>query len=202
MKKTDIDNANEVWRDIPGYEGLYQISSLGRVKSLSRKVARGSHLMSVPEKIMKQSMAANGYFVVNLNNQGYKTHYVHRLIAESYIENPNALPCIDHINADRTDNRIENLRWCTVAENNRNPITRKRMSEGSMGAVLTEEHKKKLIEASSKPIQQKKNGTLIRVWPSASQASKSLGICGQTICRCCNHPERSKTAGGFEWSYC
>lgn len=192
----------EEWKDISGYEGRYQISNFGRVKSCDRLVNRCGRYMHVAERIMHQSLAANGYYVVNLNNQGYKTFYIHRLVADAFIPNPFSHKCIDHIDANRLNNTLENLKWCSYSENNNNPITRKRMSDGSKGFSPSEEMIEKLRLRISKPVRQMDlDGKLIKVWESPQTASKQLGLCSQTIYRCCNHPERSKSAGGFKWEY-
>ena len=101
----------EIWKDIKGYEGLYQVSSLGRVKSLKN----GEY------KIMKTAKDACGYPHLTLLN---KSHRVHRLVAEAFIPNPDNKPCVDHINTIRDDNRVENLRWCSHRENCNNQTSK------------------------------------------------------------------------------
>ena len=188
---------NIEWRDINGYEGLYQISSDGRVKSVGRTVLRGNTLMRISERILKPSIAKNGYYIVNLNNNGCQTKYIHRLIAEAFIENPRNLPCVEHINADKLDCSLGNLRWCSYEENNRNPITRARMSEGSKGFKPTEKHIERIRESASKKVCQISADGERREWKSVADASRSLGICVQTIYRCCNHPQTRENSRGI-----
>lgn len=106
----------EIWKDIKGYENLYQISSLGRVRRITKTNGY---------KILKQSTnPQSGYIQVALSKNGKCTVYkVHQLVAKHFISNLDNKPCIDHINTDKTDNRVENLRWCTQKENLNNPIT-------------------------------------------------------------------------------
>ena len=115
----------EIWKDIKGYEGLYQVSNEGRIKSMK------SGRWKTTERILKNSLMKNGYTRVNLCKDGvYEAKDVHRLVAETFIPNIDNKPCIGHQDCDKTNNNISNLYWCTYVENNNNPITRQRMSEG------------------------------------------------------------------------
>ena len=172
---------NENWKDIEGYNGLYQISNLGRVKSLNYR-------NTGKEKILKPCKINNGYLLVALCKNGKSKHYlVHRLVAEHFITNPDNKSCIDHINTDRTDNRVCNLRWVTHKENINNPLT-------------IDKHLKKLKENFSKPILQLTlTGELVKKWYSAAEAAKELGINQNCICQCCKG--KYKTANGYIWRY-
>ncbi|WP_366921417.1 NUMOD4 motif-containing HNH endonuclease [uncultured Dysgonomonas sp.] len=120
----------EIWRDVVGYEGLYQISNLGRVKSVQRVIVipskvRSNQYRRLPEKILSPADNGRGYMYVHLHSNGvFKNCLVHRLVAESFIPNPNYGQEVDHINTIRNDNRVENLKWVSSSENNLNPITR------------------------------------------------------------------------------
>lgn len=107
--------AKEIWKDIKGYEGLYQISNLGDVKSLER-VSIQSHLL--PELILKQGKSR--YRQVELCDKYGKatSKLVHRLVALNHIDNPENKPCVNHIDGDKWNNRNDNLEWCTYRENN------------------------------------------------------------------------------------
>lgn len=121
----------EEWRDIEGYEGLYQVSNEGRVKALDRFVDNyWGTKQFVRERILKATNDKNGYLTVSLCKDGKeKKSKVHRLVAEAFIPNTENKPCIDHINTIKDDNRVDNIRWCTPKENSNNPLTRKRISE-------------------------------------------------------------------------
>lgn len=131
-KELDLEDLpNEIWKDIPDYEGLYQVSNLGRIKSLERYVYRPT--INVYQKhntkILKTCLNNDGYRHLHLKNEGkIKDFLVHRLVALAFIPNPENKTQIDHINTVRTDNRVENLRWVTPSENVRNPITLSRIS--------------------------------------------------------------------------
>ena len=115
---------NEIWKDITGFEGLYQVSNLGRVKSLPRK----NH---PNETIRKIATDKKGYSRVNLIKDGKNhTKKVHRLVAEAFIPNPENKPSVDHINCNKSDNRVSNLRWYTYSEQvNDNPITKEKINK-------------------------------------------------------------------------
>lgn len=109
----------EIWKDIPGYEGIYQISNQGRVKSCDRYAKGRSKLGRwLKGRIKAIHTANNGYPTVSVCKESQQSCFlVHRLIAEAFIPNPLGKKCINHINGVRTDNRIENLEWCTYSEN-------------------------------------------------------------------------------------
>lgn len=134
----------EIWKDISGFEGFYQISNLGNVYSLKRN------------KPLKKCISTHGYYMVYLCGKNGKTiaKQVHRLIAQGFIPNPDNKPCIDHLNAIRTDNSIENLKWCTVKENNNNPIFKNRVRLSRIGKKLSEES---IAKRTAKQKGQKRN---------------------------------------------
>jgi predicted XRE-type DNA-binding protein len=104
-----IDNMDEIWKDIKGYEGVYQVSNLGNIKSINY-----NHT-GVSKNLIGGIIT--GYHAVNLYGNGYRKFKVHRIVALHFIPNPENKPMINHINNIRTDNRVENLEWCTHQEN-------------------------------------------------------------------------------------
>ena len=108
------------WRPVKDYEGLYEVSDTGLVKSLEKRVDRGKCHRSWSTHIRAFGKDANGYLRVSLSKDGVnKTHKVHRLVAQAFIPNPDNLPQVNHIDGDKTNNNVDNLEWCTQSENMR-----------------------------------------------------------------------------------
>jgi len=109
----------EYWKQVVGYEGLYEVSNLGNIKSLSKKVSNGNGFFVKKEIILKPYLDKNGYGTVNLYKDKKKTLLkVHRIVGLAFIPNPQNKPTINHKNSIRNDNRVENLEWNTHSENN------------------------------------------------------------------------------------
>jgi len=119
--------AHEEWRDVVGYEGLYQVSSLGRVRSLDRVVThhkgvgnRNGMARRIRGRMLCAKKTGSGYLQVSLCKDGVANQtLVHRIVAKAFVEPVEGKDCVDHINGIRTDNRVENLRWVTSSENNK-----------------------------------------------------------------------------------
>lgn len=119
----------EMWKDIEGYEGLYQISNFGNVKSYPKTwLCGGANNAPLNEfkhsgKILKQSLRSNGYFHVCLYNcNGYKQLSIHRLVCISFIKNTDNKPCVNHIDGNKQNNNVCNLEWVTRSENQRHAV--------------------------------------------------------------------------------
>lgn len=161
---------NEIWKDVVGYEGNYKISNLGRIKSLSKYNKMGF------DTIMSQSYKCE-YMYINLYKNGkLSSKRVHRLVAQAFIPNPLNKPQVNHINGIKTDNRAENLEWCSRSENMlhayRNGLVKNNMN--SINAMR---------KANIKPIYQLKDGIIINEFESVSKASKKLKINEKLIYR-------------------
>lgn len=177
----------ETWKDVVGYEGLYQVSDEGNVRSLNY-----NHTNKVKELSLVE--AKDGYLVVCLHKNGtQKEGKVHRLVAEAFIPNPQNKPCIDHRNGDNQDNNVCNLRWVTSLENNNNPITKARMKGIQNGRQLNRE------DVSKKVLQYDMDWNLIKEYPSASEAARQMRCCPDTISKVCRGV-RNK-ALNYYWKY-
>lgn len=186
-----ISLEGEIWKDVVGFEGLYMVSSLGRVISLSRPTFNGSCQYFTKPRVITPCPKSNGYLVVSIYNkpQQRKTHHVHRLVAESFCENPYNKPHIDHINANKNDNRAENLRWVTQQENNKNPLSSIKISRALKGKVGNK---------NSHPIVSINESGEVAYYCSISVAG-SLGFSRYKITRCCEGLAGSYD--GKKWMY-
>ena len=162
----------EVFRDIPGYEGLYQVSNLGNVKSLGN----GDNKNNVgKERMLKLQKDKDGYLTVFLSIHNYKRlHKVHRLVALAFLPNPNNYPQINHKDKNKSNNNVDNLEWCTAQYN--------------------------VDYSVSKPVNQYSlDGIYIATYKSIKEASRTTGTDQTGIVQCCKG--KLKTSGGFIWKY-
>lgn len=178
----------EEWKDIEGFEGKYQVSNMGNVKSLNFN-------RTGKEKLLNPCMMNTGYFTVALRKEG-KTRQcflVHRLVAKAFIPNPMNLPCINHKSEIKTDNTVGNLEWCTYEYNNNYGTHNSRMAESKKGTMLNRS------DLSRKVAQFDLNENIVGVFPSAQEATRKTGISRGNISMCCLG--KRKSAGGFIWRY-
>ena len=175
-----MKNENEeVWKDIEEYEGLYQVSNKGRVKSL--KFGK--------ERILKPAKNDGGYlFVYIFKNGKRKMCLVHRLVAQAFIPNPQNLPQINHRDEVKTNNSVQNLEWCTAKYNSNYGTHNQRSAD------------KRTNGKCSKPvIQYEKSGEFVKEWKSTHDIERNLGYNNGYISACCNG--KFNSAYNFVWKY-
>lgn len=168
---------NEIWKDVNGYEGLYQVSSLGNVKSVRN------------DRVLKPCIHKLGYASVMLyKNNRPKRYNIHRLVATAFLDNNNHYDLVNHIDENKSNNKVDNLEWCSREYNMRFGTARRRMSE------------KRGHEARNKKsvLQIDDTGTVIKVFESITQAAREIGTSRTSISQSCN---RRKKVNNFYWSY-
>ena len=163
----------EVWKDVVGYEGLYQVSNYGRLKRVFKN--KKEHLLTGKKD-------KDGYIQVILSRNQKKKHCrLHRLVAETFIPNPNDKPVVNHKDKNVLNNTVDNLEWATVSENTKHGYETGRSVHGRS------------------VIQYTKNMEYVACWKSIEKAARVLGVDQANICACCNG--RQKTSGGYIWRY-
>lgn len=155
----------EIWKDVEGYNGKYQVSNLGRV----RKV-----------EILKQFIHNRGYIYSNLD---CKHKYIHRLVAEAFLENSNNLPTVNHIDENKENNTLSNLEWCSYKDNNIH------------GTAIT----RRVSSRSKAVLQYDLEGNLIKEWKSAKEVERILGYSNVGISQCCRG--LLKKSKGYIWRF-
>lgn len=213
-----MEEQQEEWKDVIGYEGRYLVSNYGRIKSLDITLHKCNGRSELRKgRIVKLNLSIHGYpqYLFSNGTSKRKLMRIHRVVAEAFIPNPDNKPCIDHINTIKTDNRVENLRWVTRSENNRNPITmtkyRKKgeyhhsemtkikIGKAFKGRKASLSTRLKMRGKGFPVLQFTKSGHLINEYRSSYYAQEATGIARQHIIACCGY--KRKSAGGFNWRY-
>lgn len=167
----------EKWKDIKDYDGLYQVSNLGNVKSLGNK---SNHKEPI---ILKPTINKNGYMAVRLQkDKKVKYIFIHKLVAEAFLRKKKENLQVNHKDGNKRNNKVNNLEWCTASEN------------------IIHSFKIGLRKPTIKKVYQlDKNNNLINIYKSAKEASKKTGVYYTDITQCCRN--EIKSAGGYIWKY-
>lgn len=178
----------EIWKDVVGYEGLYQVSNLGRVKSLARRrlmISQGNTVFgAVHERILKFG-ASLGYQCVTLSKNGvHERIRVHKLVAKHFIPNPEKKEQINHIDGNKHNNCANNLEWCTASENQRHAV-----DSGLRDNAI---QKRRIYF-----YQFDKEGNFVHRWHGYKEAEETVGVPRQSIAECVNR--KGGSAYGYLW---
>lgn len=171
----------EIWKTVKGYEGLYEVSNLGNVRSLDY------HNWGVVRNLTPVMDCYGCMRVCLCKNNKQRNGLVHRMVAQAFLENPLELPQINHINENKSDNRVENLEWCDCLHNNNHGTRNERIS------------KSKRNTKCKKVIQMDLQGNFIREWVSLNEIMRVLGFNAAFVARCCHGVK--PTAYGYRWQY-
>lgn len=177
-------NNEEIWKDVLGFEGRYQVSNLGNVRSLLNKKG--------PFYLLKFSQKCkDSYYFIRMSDSNKKAHTkrINRLVAEAFIPNPDNLPQVNHKNEIKTDNRVENLEWCTAKYNS---------NYGTRVERMYKKVRRTLTKMRSRPVRCIETG---QVFASMRGAARYINDWEGTISNICNHRHGFHTAGGYHWEY-
>jgi len=177
----ELENIDgEIWKDIPNYEGYYQASSMGRIKSMSRDIylSGGRQKATLHEMILIQHIDKKGYAVVGIkgDNDKQRTMKVHQLVAKAFIPNPENKPTVDHLNGVKDDNRLDNLRWATMKEQGQ---TTKLL--GLVTKKMGKDH-----HQSKDVYEYDLQGNLLNIWGSIGEAARNSPVSRAHIAKICN----------------
>ena len=224
----DIYYVDSISGEIVDYRGYYQVSNLGRVKSLSRKIYFGYNnetLKITKEKILKLKMKSNGYLYVGLHKDGKeKCFHIHRLVAHMFIDNHNCLPQVNHKDENKQNNNIDNLEWCTNeynqkygTKNKRAGKTHKEKYSGdnhwNTGRKWNDESRKKLSNSRKEKYKGKNNsnakrvnqynldGKLIKTWYCVKDISDELELSYSMLKKTLQGKRKTYEYKGFIWKY-
>lgn len=186
-----ITHTNIEWRDIPVYENYYKVSNKGEILSISRRVKSSTGTRNVPEKILKSNIDKYGYLYIILRKEGVYKHFtIHKLVALSFIENPNNYYSINHKDENKLNNEVSNLEWCTVGYNN---SYNNRQESITIKTKITN-----TLKFGKKVLQLNKEGNIINTYPSLRELSRITGYSRGSIKNACL---KNKIAYNYFWKF-
>ena len=170
--------SGEVWKAVPGYEELLMVSNYARVFN------------RLQNKVMRQTVDRQGYLRVAVRMDGKFKHFaVHRLVLLAFVDNPEKKLCADHIDTNKLNNTLENLRWATHKENANNPLTKKHRKESHVHTIFSDK----------KVAMYDKEWNLVKIYSSITDAAKDNGIKKPSISNAAHG--KAKTAAGYKWKF-
>lgn len=189
MKKYNTNK--EVWKDVIEYEGYYQVSNLGRVKALKRTLVYSDGRTVTRRERVRKPLLSRGYLLMCLSKKDSQKYFaIHRLVADAFLENPNNLPQVNHIDENRLNNKVSNLEWVTPRENNTHGTRIERMLR-SRGKNKTKHRKVNQICLETNKV--------LKTHESISSAARSVKASYAAIASCCR--KTTKTSFGFKWEF-
>lgn len=188
----------EIWKDIKDYEGVYQVSNMGNVRSLDRQSHETLNIKAhnLTGRLMKACDNSKGYKFLRFckNGRSY-TKYVHRLVAETFIPNPDNKPQVNHKDMIKSNNNVDNLEWMTSSENIIHGLKNGHKRTRLIKKYGAKNHRSKAVGKFDL------EHNLLEVYGGTLEAERETGICHVGIIQCCNNEKYRKTAGGFIWEY-
>lgn len=180
--KNTIRMENEIWKPVSNYQGIYEVSNFGRVKSLSREI------------IFKPALDRYGYYKIVLRHKGIKKNTkIHRLVAETFLPKQHDRNYVNHKNGIKTDNSLSNLEWVSPKENTKHSYLTGLRKGSLLGRFGKDHHMSKSIN------QLTKNNEIIKKWESLKQVERELGFDTSSLSKCAQG--KLKTSYGFKWEY-
>lgn len=178
----------EIFKEINGYEGYYEVSNNGKIRRTKYYDNGNKKRHNIPY-YLKPAIDKDGYFRVSLSkNYKYKRFFIHRLVAQTFIPNPNNYPCVNHIDGNKSNNNVNNLEWCTIAYNNIHAL-----NNGLKNMKIHNWKTSKIVEKYDL------NGNFIESYKSSGEAGRVNKISSENIRNCCRG--EVKTYKGYIWKY-
>ena len=181
----DTNINNEIWKPVKGYEGLYEVSNLGRVR-------RDGNII--------KSNVGKHYKILRLSSKGeVKTFYVHRLVAEAFVANDSNKPMVNHIDGNKLNNSATNLEWCTRRENEVHAWKHGLKEKIRKTSKINIQIARQFLCNKVAVYQMDMEGNVVKEWESASAAMRATGIDASAISKCCRG--KLKQSGGYRWRF-